>query len=253
MPATATPHPTLAQFPSERLTLSAGIAIFHLATSRVVICYHTTKHFYFLPKGRKNANESLERAAEREGFEESGYRCRLLPLAMKHRATYSSDVAGEGEGGEGRFATEPCWMQLMPVGKSTQYTLFWFVGETVPSEVERGYAAAGEGQGKGVYRPPEPWPRGLTVRERIKLDVVGDGEGGTRVYEPVWHDGMAQDEDEMCFRSYFMPVDEACRVLRGSVMEDVVRRGWEGIQLRIRMEEDAAAAAAVAEEGGEIG
>lgn len=50
MPPTATP-PTLVQFPSEKLTLGAGVAIFHIASERVVVCYHTRDKYYFLPKG----------------------------------------------------------------------------------------------------------------------------------------------------------------------------------------------------------
>ena len=84
MPPTAS-QPVTANFPSEKLTIGAGVAIFHLASERVIVCYHSKEHYWFLPKGRKNAGEDICRAAEREGFEESGFRNRLLPLPMKHR------------------------------------------------------------------------------------------------------------------------------------------------------------------------
>ena len=245
MPSTtslATP-PTHLQYPSENLTLGAGVAVFHLATSRVIVCHHTRDNYYFLPKGRKNANEPLERAAEREGFEESGYRNRLLPLPMRHRAT-------DGVEGREEFVTEPLWMQLLPLTSRAQYTLFWFVGETVPEEVERSYrdscsVSDGEAAVK-TYTPPPPFPKDLKLRERIAQDTIpastsatGTSDVGSRtsIYEPVHHANTAQDEEEMCYRSYLMPVAEARRVLKGSVMEDVVRRGWKGIQLRMKMEE----------------
>ncbi|OJD32101.1 nudix domain-containing protein [Diplodia corticola] len=71
-----------ASFPSEDLVIGCGVAIFHVASARVVLCYHTRKHYWFLPKGRREAGEGCTHAAEREGFEESGYRNRLLPVPI---------------------------------------------------------------------------------------------------------------------------------------------------------------------------
>ena len=63
-------NPVVASFDSEHLTIGAGVAIFHVASSRVVVCYHTAHEYWFLPKGRRDANEETGAAAEREGFEE---------------------------------------------------------------------------------------------------------------------------------------------------------------------------------------
>lgn len=62
--------PVIANFDSSHLTISAGVAIFHLATLRVVVCYHSTERYWFLPKGRRDAGEDSGTGAEREGFEE---------------------------------------------------------------------------------------------------------------------------------------------------------------------------------------
>ncbi|KAF2172327.1 hypothetical protein M409DRAFT_17563 [Zasmidium cellare ATCC 36951] len=219
-------RPISATWPSEHLTLGAGVAIFHLATSRVVLCYHTRDEYWFLPKGRKNADEDLARAAEREGFEESGFRNRLLPLPVRHRQPVE-----DGDGG-GEFVRESVWVQAEPVSRRSQYLLFWYVAETVPPEVERGY----RGGGAGGYRPPEPFPREGTLKGRIEEDVVV-GRGGEKViYEPVRHEGTGVDEEEALYTSRLMSVEEACGRLRGSIMEDVVRRGWDGIQERLRIE-----------------
>lgn len=218
MPPTAS-APVTANQPSENLTISAGIAIFHLASSRVVLCYHTRDKYYFLPKGRKDAGEDLCHAAEREGFEESGYRNRVLPLPMQHRATNAPD-----------FVSEPVWMQLLPLGRGRQYVLFWYVGETVPKEVEESYGT------EGMYRPPERYVEDLTLKERVEQDVVRDANGRSKIYMPVRHEGTGVDEEEALYTSVLLPVEEARLKLRGSVMEDVVRRGWEGIQLRVQME-----------------
>jgi ADP-ribose pyrophosphatase YjhB (NUDIX family) len=74
--------PVIAQFSSENLVLGAGVAIFHIASARVVICSAEDRHgrtYYFLPKGRRDAGEESGRGAEREGFEEV-YKSYLLPL-----------------------------------------------------------------------------------------------------------------------------------------------------------------------------
>jgi 8-oxo-dGTP pyrophosphatase MutT (NUDIX family) len=69
-PATIISPPVFAEFPAVNFCCGAGVAIFHVKTERVVICYHTLKHYWFLPKGRRDAGEETRRGAEREGFEE---------------------------------------------------------------------------------------------------------------------------------------------------------------------------------------
>ena len=63
-------QPVLASFDSSHLTIGAGVAIFHIATARVVVCYHSVDGYWFLPKGRRDAGEDSCTGAEREGFEE---------------------------------------------------------------------------------------------------------------------------------------------------------------------------------------
>lgn len=70
--------PVYANFASEKITIGAGVAIFHLATQRVVVCYHSRDKYWFLPKGRRNASEETGRAAVREGFEEVSSCCFML-------------------------------------------------------------------------------------------------------------------------------------------------------------------------------
>ncbi|KAK3065205.1 hypothetical protein LTS18_006414, partial [Coniosporium uncinatum] len=148
-------QPFRAQIPSNLLTHGAGVAIFHLRTSRVVVCHHSRDRYYFLPKGRKDIGESLAEASVREGFEESGVRCRLLPLGIGTRQTvpvsWGADGKGKAEGegeGEGqgrgsgrgkggRWNSEAVWTEILPHGRRGWYLLSWFVGETVPPEDER--------------------------------------------------------------------------------------------------------------------
>jgi len=81
--STTSKHPTsskpvYANFASEKIVQGAGVAIFHLASERVVVCYHTRDQYWFLPKGRRNVGESIEDAACREGFEEVSFFSSLL-------------------------------------------------------------------------------------------------------------------------------------------------------------------------------
>ena len=63
-------QPVYSRFSAHHLVVGAGVAIFHVASKRVVVCYHSRDGYWFLPKGRRDAGEITERAAEREGFEE---------------------------------------------------------------------------------------------------------------------------------------------------------------------------------------
>lgn len=90
-----------------------------------------------------------------------------------------------------------------------------------------------------IYRPPPPYPKGQTLKDRIALDTTVDAAGQSTVYEPLHHENTAQDEEEACYQSHLLPIDEARRLLKGSVQEDVIRRGWEGIQWRMKIEAEA--------------
>ncbi|KAF4555509.1 Hypothetical protein D9617_2g054700 [Elsinoe fawcettii] len=272
-------NPLVANFPSTSIVFASGLAIFHLASSRVVICRHPQEGHFFLPKGRKNASEPSTTAAIREGFEESGYRCRLVALPVGHRQPQElplgpggvsgvaqrtmGDVAGAdgGKKGEGetelqrvererrerrddrlRFVIEPLWTQMVPVSARTQYVLFWYVGETLDwREEERCNALALTVEGRSVigeetrsFVEPREWKEGVTVTERKTWDV--DEEG--RIREPVCHSGTGVDGDEILYEKYLVPIEEAVQKLKGTVMADVVKRGWELIAKRDVMEEE---------------
>lgn len=211
-----------AAFPSECLTIGAGVAIFHLASSRVVVCYHTRDEYWFLPKGRKNANEDVRDAACREGFEESGYRNRILPLSFTHRQTQPDNRIE-------KYVTEALWIELLPLSQTIQYLLFWFIAETLPPSLESGHDP------QQHHVNPSPFPENLTLSQRIAMDATSSSAHGS--YEPVRHEGTGVNEEEQCYQSFLLPIDDAVKKLRGTVMADVVRKGWQCIQRR--MDEEA--------------
>ncbi|KAF7297336.1 Nudix hydrolase domain-containing protein [Mycena indigotica] len=67
-------------FASMNLLLGAGMVIFQEETNKIVLCHEKEKKYWFLPRGRKDVGESLEQAALREAYEESGFRVKSLPL-----------------------------------------------------------------------------------------------------------------------------------------------------------------------------
>jgi hypothetical protein len=141
--------------------------------------------------------------------------------------------------GHERFVTEPIWTQLLPLTTTSQYMLFWYAAETLPHDVEQTYesdvSSSGDEASRRIYRPPPSFPPDTTLEQRIAQDAIEkDGEATT--YEPVWHAGTGVDEEERLYKSHLLPIDEAMKKLKGSVMADVIRRGWEGIQLRLEIE-----------------
>lgn len=210
----------------------AGVTIFHLATSRIVICKDTRNGVYFLPKGRKDASEETTTTAIREGYEESGYRCRLLPLPVPHLQPSPATLQNGGESGDDtegrkRWVIEPLATRMMPVAREYQYMLFWYAAETISEEDEESLNNVSE-QGFVI---PEIFPENMTLRQREELDKREES-----IYEPKRHEGTGVDEDEAFYVGMLVGVEVAVRLL-GGTSADVVRRAWEGICLRRNLEE----------------
>jgi hypothetical protein len=125
------------------------------------------------------------------------------------------------------MTAEPVWMQLLPLG-TRQYILYWYIAETLPPSLE----AELETEAGAAYQPPPPFPRNLSLRDRVKLEPEG--------YEPLHHENTGVDETEMAYVSHLVSVEEAVRLLgKGTVSADVVLKGWKGIQDRHAMEDAA--------------
>lgn len=121
---------------------------------------------------------------------------------------------------------------MVPQTRTSQYILFWYIAETVPPPVEEDLNAAmaekATAENPTPYQTPPRFPADMTLAERVMLEQDG--------YTPLHHKNTAVDADEALYESYLLPVEEAVGKLKGTVMEDVVRSGWEAICSRYSME-----------------
>ena len=133
----------------------------------------------------------------------------------------------------------------MPQSSTAQYTLSWYAAETLSPDIETQLNAQTNTnpniQGPDPvtiaqkrYAPAPAYPEKLTLNERIKMDI--ENVHVEAVYEPPRHLGTGVDDEEACYEAKLLPIAEARKKLRGSIMEDVVRRAWELILLRQKME-----------------
>ena len=103
--------------------ISCGAVTIDLKHQKVLTVHKRGTKRHVLPKGRKNIGESLEDAAIREVYEESGYQCHLVSHGLPTRATTPSARTSH---------REPIAVQqrLVLVGEQKHRKLiFWYLGE----------------------------------------------------------------------------------------------------------------------------
>lgn len=152
----------------------------------------------------------------------------VLPTFQRHRQPRAHNSI---KSSSTVFSVEPVWMQLVPVSRSTvQYTLFWYIAETVPPADEALLHTQTEAQGS-TYQTPPRFPADMPLAARIAQEP--------KDYEPVRHKNTRVDAEEALYASYLLSIPEAMEKLKGTVMADVVRKGWKGVQMRMEIEEKA--------------
>jgi 8-oxo-dGTP pyrophosphatase MutT (NUDIX family) len=117
---------------SEDFAISCGSVLFRPSTdgnkSRLDICllYERNKSEWLLPKGRKDQHETIEAAAVRETYEETGYTCKLLPVRMATRATCTAQTITRDAVEVVDGLTEPFALTFRHYANSVK-TIFWFI------------------------------------------------------------------------------------------------------------------------------
>jgi 8-oxo-dGTP pyrophosphatase MutT (NUDIX family) len=97
---------------------------------QVCILRHRSTGDFVLPKGRKDVNESLEQAAMRETFEETGYACEPLPCPMFTRAPNPELYTGLKPHVE-PASTEPFIVTLKMQKDGCAKLIFWYLMRVV--------------------------------------------------------------------------------------------------------------------------
>ena len=110
--------------------MSAGSVLFRREadTGRLQMCllYQPDRQEWLLPKGRKDRGESIEAAAVRETYEETGYPCELVPLRMTTRATIPGGVHDNNMNVSGG-CLEPIAVMLQDRGVKGAKVVWWYV------------------------------------------------------------------------------------------------------------------------------
>jgi len=122
---------------SSNFQLGAGMVLIQQNTHKIVVVYDTQEKYWFFPRGRKDRGESLEQAALREAYEESGYRAEFLPMYHSTMAPIAPNSGGS------RLAphTEPIFVTLMSWlarkhREGGEYIISWYVGQ-IPEDAVR--------------------------------------------------------------------------------------------------------------------
>jgi hypothetical protein len=109
--------------------------------------------------------------------------------------------------------------------------LHWYIAETLPPLLE---ASIGHPPASRKYQEPPPYPRDLTLRDRVALEPAG--------YEPTRYGNTGVDSEEALYASELVPVQEAIVKLGRNGMAEVVTIGWDRIQTKLKAEDATASA-----------
>ncbi|PCH43131.1 hypothetical protein WOLCODRAFT_121539 [Wolfiporia cocos MD-104 SS10] len=120
---------------SSDFLLGAGMVILQPSSGKVLLCCEGER--WFLPKGRKDVGESLEQAALREAYEESGYRVEFLPVVQEMNAPRPPGSRRQGNS----LTTEPFYVSATAYGpgcmrsNGIEYIIFWYIGQIAADAV----------------------------------------------------------------------------------------------------------------------
>lgn len=132
-------------YPSQNFVLSSGTVLFrtHPTTRVLQLCTLQNTHAsspstrWILPKGRKGQSESMEAAATRETFEETGYPCDLFPVTLETRAPASGITLGPDKVLEAKESTEPFYMTVRTLKEGSVKTVWWYVAWVKGNDAEK--------------------------------------------------------------------------------------------------------------------
>lgn len=107
---------------------SVGAIAFDLAQRTVCLVHYPKRNEWLLAKGRRNLGETRQHAAMRETFEETGHRCRILPLKMTTRnpPAVETEQHCPDEPRVHENACEPFMLTYRQLGENEGVKLIWW-------------------------------------------------------------------------------------------------------------------------------
>ncbi|KAL2882975.1 hypothetical protein SGCOL_001665 [Colletotrichum sp. CLE4] len=122
------------EYASEAFVESCGAILFDSSKdpARVCLLRYLATNEWLLAKGRRNCGESRQEAALREVLEETGLRCRLLPVDMATRAPEPDDDANAPDQAAARRGiTEPFMLTMRELDGGARVKLIWWYVATL--------------------------------------------------------------------------------------------------------------------------
>jgi len=163
---------------SQDFMLGAGMILIQENTHKIVVIYETRKKYWFFPRGRKDIGESLEQAALREAYEESGYRPEFMSLFSPHHAPAPPHDPNAYE----RPSVEPIFISLLSwqprrarsgiIDNGGEYLITWYVGRIAENAVQQ----------KGTGMPDEQNYESHLLSIDEALSHVSSGERKVLLY-----------------------------------------------------------------------
>ena len=126
-----------AQYAAENFVESAGAILFKVSTKQICLLHYERKDEWLLPKGRRNVGESRYNTALREAQEETGYKCRLLPVTMTSRVPPAVETGYTPD--EPRVhhdVCEPFMITFRYLGEDGLKMIGWFIAAIEESQAK---------------------------------------------------------------------------------------------------------------------
>ncbi|EKM52371.1 uncharacterized protein PHACADRAFT_61964, partial [Phanerochaete carnosa HHB-10118-sp] len=179
-------------YDAQDFMLGAGMVIFQPATAKVVVVYDSAMKYWFLPKGRKDVNETLEEAVLREAYEESGYRAQFLPLYIPTNAPTPAEQRQHYPVPN----TEPFFMSIHrwygrrspqePGSLGGEYFVSWYIGQIPEDAIWEANTGMADEKGYRAYLLTREEARQKlrgTLAERLVERAYQLLEGSIRIQE----------------------------------------------------------------------
>ena len=130
------------QYTSENFVESAGVIPFHPSKKQICLLHYPARNEWLLAKGRRNCGESRHQTALREVHEETGLRCRLLPVKMATRAPPAIEVEDTLDAVRTYDdVMEPFMVTIRQLdGGNRAKIIYWYVGTINEESMSEGVA-----------------------------------------------------------------------------------------------------------------